>query len=281
MIHGLTTRRHFENQSATVGGKKNDNLWKMWLWLQSVSYYVSSLFPEGGITMTSQNEILERMFLASGDSYGTSSFFAGRTGAGKTYLMTEMVNQALKAPKFKSTKFIYFSVKQESYWDMPAFNNADALFQHLQKEQIGIFYPQNPEEYESELDDIIEMVFELQKENKKEGWNWTLILDDVNVLDGFSNTARPSKMNIKASVAGRSVGVKMVYILHRLGNIPRILNSSLNAGIITAISPMDNEYSKKVLSLDLEDHYDSLNRNQYSWAFADVYTGDVSLFKAI
>jgi len=281
MIHGLTTRRHFENQSATVGGKKNDNLWKMWLWLQSVSYYVSSLFPEGGITMTSQNEILERMFLASGDSYGTSSFFAGRTGAGKTYLMTEMVNQALKAPKFKSTKFIYFSVKQESYWDMPAFNNADALFQHLQKEQIGIFYPQNPEEYEAELDDIIEMVFELQKENRKEGWSWTLILDDVNVLDGFSNTARPSKMNIKASVAGRSVGIKMVYILHRLGNIPRILNSSLNSGIITAISPMDNEYSKKVLSLDLDDHYDSLNRNQYSWAFADVYTGDVSLFKAI
>lgn len=231
--------------------------------------------------MTSQNEILERMFLPSGDSYGTSSFFAGRTGAGKTYLMTEMVNQALKAPKFKSTKFIYFSVKQESYWDMPAYNNADALFQHLQKEQIGIFYPQNPEEYESELDDIIEMVFELQKENRKEGWSWTLILDDVNVLDGFSNTARPSKMNIKASVAGRSVGVKMVYILHRLGNIPRILNSSLNAGIITAISPMDNEYSKKVLSLDLETHYDSLNRNQYSWAFADVYTGDVSLFKAI
>lgn len=228
-----------------------------------------------------QTQILERMFLPSGDSYGTASFFAGRTGAGKTYLMTEMVNQALKLKQFKATKFVYFSIKQESYWDMPAFNNADDLFKHLQKNQVGIFYPENPDEYEMELDDIISTIFEMQKENKKQGWTWTLILDDVNVMDGFSNQSKPSKMNIKAAVAGRSVGIKPVYILHRIGNVPRLLNSSLNAGIITAISPMDNDYSKKVLSLDMEEYYDSLNKNQYSWAFADIYTGEVSLFNPI
>lgn len=232
--------------------------------------------------MATNNEILERMFLPSGDSNGTASFIAGRTGAGKTYLMTEMVNEAVKLPQFKDTRFAYFSVKNQSYWDkVPPISDKEAFFKHMSKNQIGVFYPTNADEYEIELDDILAEIFELQKQKENEGITWVIIMDDVNVLDGFSNMSKPSKMNVKTAIAGRSVGIKPVYIIHRIGNIPRILNSSLNAGIITAISPMDNDYSKKVLSLDLDPYYASLNEKQYSWAFADIYTGEVQLFNPI
>jgi len=85
-------------------------------------------------------------------------------------------------------------------------------------------------------------------------------------------------MMTKAAIAGRSFNIKLTLVVHRIGNLPRILNSSLNAGIIMGISPMDNDYSKKILALDLDPYYDSLNSNKYSWGFADLLTGDVTLY---
>ena len=60
-----------------------------------------------------QKTILQRMFLADGTDHGLSSFMAGRSGSGKTYRMTEMINEAIKLPEFKNARFIYMSVKNE------------------------------------------------------------------------------------------------------------------------------------------------------------------------
>ena len=222
-------------------------------------------------------EIMNRMFLADGTDYGLSSVIAGRSRSGKTYLMTELINDALKTAPFKEARIIYVSVKNESYWDKvkPTYD-LDELFNTLQKSRIGVFYPTDPDMYEAELDSLIERTFLVSQENEKT--SFCIIVDDCNVLDKFNSTSRPSKMMTKAAIAGRSFNIKLTLVVHRIGNLPRILNSSLNAGIIMGISPMDNDYSKKILALDLDPYYDSLNSNKYSWGFADLLTGDVTLY---
>jgi hypothetical protein len=222
--------------------------------------------------------ILERMFLADGTEYGTSSFFAGRTGSGKTYLMTEMVNQALKLPSFVNARIIYISVKQESYWPkVEPTSSIERLFKGLENNRIGVFYPQNADEYENELDDIIERTFQVTSEN--EGHQFCLVVDDCNVLDKFNSQSRPSKMVTKAAIAGRSANLKLCLMVHRVANLPRLLNSSLNSGCVMSISPMDNLYAIKILSLDLDPYYESLSSNQYSWAFVDLLKSDVTLYE--
>tara|TARA_R110000772_G_scaffold18398_3_gene51235 strand:+ start:629 stop:1315 length:687 start_codon:yes stop_codon:yes gene_type:complete len=224
--------------------------------------------------------ILERMFLADGTEYGISSFIGGRTGSGKSYLMTELVNEAVKLPSFKDARIIYVSVKNESYWpDIKPTSSIDDLFKHLEKNRIGVFYPQNADEYESDLDDVISRTFEVATENEES--SFCIIVDDCNVLDKFNSQSRPSKMVTKASIAGRSFNIKLCLCVHRIGNLPRILNSSLNAGIVMSISPMDNDYAKKILTLDLDPYYESLSENQYSWAFVDLLKSNTTLYEAI
>ena len=203
--------------------------------------------------------ILERMFLADGTEYGISSFIGGRTGSGKSYLMTELVNEAVKLPSFKDARIIYVSVKNESYWpDIKPTSSIDDLFKHLEKNRIGVFYPQNADEYESDLDEVISRTFEVATENEES--SFCIIVDDCNVLDKFNSQSRPSKMVTKAA---------------------RILNSSLNCGVVMSISPMDNDYAKKILTLDLDPYYESLSENQYSWAFVDLLKANTTLYEAI
>jgi hypothetical protein len=170
------------------------------------------------------------------------------------------------------------SVKYESYWDkIEPTNDIDDVFKKLEKGRIAVFYPTDPTTYEVELDALIERTFEIASDNEEV--SFCLIVDDCNILDTMSSRSRPSKMMTKAAVAGRSKKIKLTLIVHRIGNLPRILNSSLNAGIIMAISPMDNEYSMKVLGLDMTDYYEPLSNNQWSWSFVDLLTGDVSLYR--
>ena len=234
------------------------------------------MWMQRGITMS--EHILERMFLADGTEYGISSFIAGRTGSGKSYLMTQMVNEAVKLPSFKDARIIYISVKNDSYWPkVEPTSSTEKLFKQLEKNRIAVFYPQNADEYENDLDDIIERTFQVSAENEES--SFCIIVDDCNVLDKFNSQSRPSKMVTKASIAGRSFNIKLCLCVHRIGNLPRILNSSLNAGIVMAISPMDNDYSRKILALDLDPYYESLSENQYSWAFVDLLKSDVSLYE--
>jgi len=226
-----------------------------------------------------QKTILQRMFLADGTDHGLSSFMAGRSGSGKTYRMTEMINEAIKLPEFKNARFIYMSVKNESYWPkIKPTSSIDDIFKQLEKNHIAVFYPSEPTLYEQELDELIEQVFTLADGN--DDTSFCLIVDDCNILDTMSSRSRPSKSMTKAAVAGRSKNIKMLLIVHRLGNLPRILNSSLNAGIVMAISPMDNKYSKDILGLDMEGYYEPLAENKWSWSFVDLLTGDVTLYRA-
>jgi DNA helicase HerA-like ATPase len=231
-------------------------------------------------TDLSTDDILNRMFYADGTDKGLSSIIAGRSGSGKTYLMTELINEAVKQPNFKNARIIYVSVKNESYWPKiePTYD-IDSLFKNLEKNSIAVFYPQDPNEYESELDNLIERTFNVSADNEET--SFCIVVDDCNVLDKFNSQSRGSKMLTKAAIAGRSYNIKLCLVVHRVGNLPRMLNSSLNCGIIMKISDMDNPYSIKVLSLDLDPYYATLANNQYSWAFADLLNGEVSLFEAI
>ena len=230
--------------------------------------------------MLNEREILGSLFLPDGTDRGLSSFITGRSGSGKTFLMTQMVNQTRSLPEFKDNYVIYLSVKEESYFtDVEPTSDVEALFTGLTKSKtrIGVFYPADPTTYQEEVDLVIQRAFEVQAENPDA--SFTILLDDINVLGAMSSRGRPTEWVTKALIAGRSKRIKLVMVLHRLGGIFRIANSSMNGGVVMAISEMDDDYAQTVLGVSLADHYDELKRNQYSWAFVDVLTGEIARFR--
>lgn len=213
-----------------------------------------------------QNELLKQMLLPDGDSsHSLSVAFAARSGSGKSTLLTRLVMDARKMEEFKETRFIYVSIKQESYFDAPAVSDIDGMWKQLEKQPIVNFFPTDPEYYEVDIDEIIESLFTYH--DRSEG-GYVLILDDINIVKGFDSRGQPSPSVKKLAVAGRSMGIRGVFITHRIANLPRIMNGNTSALIMMSVSSMDIDYGKKIFGQDFTDLIPELK--DYKWAYVDL-----------
>ena len=212
------------------------------------------------------DEIVRRLFLPDGSAYGLSSAYAARSGSGKTHHLTYMVNRAIKMKDFENTRFLYLSIKQEDYFGVEPTSSISDLFKRLGKEQLVVYYPSNPENYEGEVDYIIEEVFDMSDAN--EDAQFVILIDDVNVLDGFTSRGFVSPSVKKLVIAGRSKGITGCFLCHRLGNLPRIMNGNLSSLIVLSINPMDNAYAKRVFGIDFD--IETSHLNNYRWVYADL-----------
>jgi hypothetical protein len=213
-------------------------------------------------------QLLRRMFLPDGDSsYSLSTAMSARSGSGKTTLLTALINDARKDEAFKETRWIYVSVKGEHLFGekTPVTSNIEELFKKAEKEPIVVFYPKEPEWYEADIDDIVEEVF--NQADRSEG-GWVIILDDINIVKGFDSRQQPSPSIKKLAVAGRSKGIRGVFITHRIANLPRIMNGNLSGIVLLSISGMDTDYGKKIFGIDLEPIIPELV--DYRWAYVDL-----------
>ena len=229
-------------------------------------------------------QLIENLFLPDGGPYALSSAMAARSGSGKTTLLTRLIHDSKFNPKFKETRFIYVSVKEEHLFGPdvePTTNPMDAI-ESMTKNKLTVFYPIDSEFYEDDVDAIIEGVFSLasQKRKKKDPIpSFNIIIDDANIVKGFDSRGQPSQMVKKLAIAGRSKRIKGMFVTHRLGNLPRLMNGNLSALVIMNINPMDNDYARKIFGVDFEDIVGNLGG--YRWAYVDLLDESINKFNAI
>ena len=218
--------------------------------------------------MKNEKELIRTMFLPNREgSYSLSSAMAARTGSGKTTLLSHLVSEARKDEAFKETRFIYVSLKQEHLFgdDVPIVSNTDDMLKQLSKNPIVTFYPTDPTYYEVDIDEIIETSFSIADD--VEG-GIVLIIDDANIIRGFDSRGQPSPSVKKLTIAGRSKGIRGLFITHRIANLPRLMNGNLSGLILMSISSMDLDYGRKIFGQDFEPLLPELV--DYRWAYVDL-----------
>lgn len=222
---------------------------------------------------------LRKMLLPNrSGSHSLSTAFAARSGSGKTTLLTELVSQARRDEAFKETRFVYVSIKQEHLFGekVPVVTNVEDLLKKMEKEPIVTFYPLDAGYYEEDIDDVIEAMFSIADDVKG---GIVLMIDDANVLKGFDSRGQPSPSVKKLTIAGRSKGIRGVYILHRISNLPRLMNGNISGMILLSISPMDLPYSKKITGIELDDLLPELV--DYKWAYVDLIDNTIHRFNPV
>jgi len=224
------------------------------------------------------NELLSQMLLPDGKTHSLSIAISARSGSGKTTLISRLVQDASQLEEFENTRFIYVSVKMESlFGNVEPINDLNKLGKWISKNRVGVYYPPDPENYEASVDALIEMVFDMA--NRNEEANFCLIIDDCNILDGFDNRGNPSSSMKKAIIAGRSLGIKMIPVTHRLANLPRLFNGNLSGLILMNMNNMDSEYANRIFGMDFENLIMELD--DYKWAYVDLISESVHRFNPI
>jgi hypothetical protein len=188
---------------------------------------------------------------------------------GKTTLLTRLITEARKDEAFKETRFVYVSVKAEHLFKdkkIKPVASIDKALKNMRKNPITVFYPMQPEFYEDDVDQLIDSIFHLSDANPEA--SFTIIIDDANILKGFDNRGVPSQQIKKLAVAGRSKRIRGMFITHRLGNLPRIMNGQLSSLIVMSVNTMDLDYAKKIFGMDFEPL--SMELFDYKWAVVDL-----------
>ncbi len=229
-------------------------------------------------------QLIENLFLPDGGPYALSSAMAARSGSGKTTLLTKLITDSRKNPKFKETRFIYISVKEEHLFgpDVEPMTDVGSAIKSMSENPITVFYPIDSEHYEDDVDGIIEGVFSLAsaKRKKKDPIpSFVIIIDDANIIKGFDSRGQPSPMVKKLAVAGRSKRIRGMFICHRLGSLPRLLNGNLSALLVMNINPMDNDYAKKIFGVDFDEIIGELG--EYRWAYVDLLDESIHKYNPI
>ena len=222
---------------------------------------------------------LTNLLLPDGGPHSLSVAMSARSGSVKTTLITKLIEDALKLNAFDETRFIYVSVKMEHYFGegIKPTSSLNQLVKSLNKNRVGIFYPNDPAEYENQVDQLIETVFNLSEDNLET--NFCVIVDDCNILGGFDNRGNPSPSMKKAIIAGRSKRIKLIPITHRLANLPRLFNGNLSGLLLMNMSMMDAEYGQKIYGLELENLIEELD--EFKWAFVDLIGLNINRFNPI
>lgn len=224
------------------------------------------------------HEVTTKLFLPDGGSHGLSVAYASKPGGGKTYHFTRLVKSAASQAEFKNTRFIYTSIKQESYFDgvTPTDSVAEVLSQ-LETQQIVVYYPPEADMYEQDIDELIEGIFNMREQN--EDSKFVIAIDDCNCLDGFNNRGTLSKQVKKLIIAGRSKNVKGCFLCHRLTDLPRIARGNFSSMVVFNISPMDNEQARKTWGIDFEEYLDGLT--DFRWLFVDMVDDSITRFSPL
>ena len=72
------------------------------------------------------------------------------------------------------------------------------------------------------------------------------------------------------------MNIKGCFCLHRLSNLPRIMNGNLSGMVVMNISQIDTEYTYKLFGIDLEKEIGELG--DYRWLWVDLFTDQIERF---
>lgn len=185
--------------------------------------------------------------------------------------------------ELSDTRFVFVSLKNENPFSESKsvvwVRSVGDVLRAFRKNhvRVAVFSPPEPDRYSDDVDSLLENVMATAEDNPDA--KFVVVVDDCNIIDGFDNRGTPSASMKKAVIAGRSMGVKLGMVTHRLGNLPRIVNGNMSSIVVMDISEMDIEYASKVYGVNFHRVVEGLGG--FRWAFVDLVDQKTTKFSPV
>jgi len=151
--------------------------------------------------------MLDDLYLPDGKKL--TSMIVGRPGSGKSFYIKNTLKEFSKQNKDENLRIVYICPKQEMDLGEKTLTDAYSLDKHLQKNRIGVIYP-NIDYIDSEVDYVIDTLFEIQQSNPK--FKAVLVIDDAQI---FITSRKSSSVALRRlALTGRSKGIRFVGVSH-------------------------------------------------------------------
>jgi hypothetical protein len=217
---------------------------------------------------------LSRFMIANGTSEGLSNVVISRTGSGKTEFMQRMIHDSrhLKDTGFIN-KVVYISPKEERILDADIVRQPEDMVKVLEKDDLVVYIP-SPEDYNGDVDRVIEKVFEMKNDipsvENSDGTidtvSFHIVIDDASIF--LSAQKPPSAAMKKLIIAGRGKNIKSSIILHRFNQVPRLVSGNLSDLVVLSVANTDQDVVERLFAFRLDDISEGLS--DYRWAYIDL-----------
>lgn len=235
-----------------------------------------------------------KFWIPDGGSGSLSSIVVSRTGGGKSTWLRSTLLPTLGKKNSVGHRVIYVSPKMEDIFkDTPKSiphamtTQVSAIPKLMQKNQIITYIPTDPNSYDEDIDAIVEMVFALQdanpttKINKKETVknSFNIIIDDAQILNGFSARKEPSSAIKKLTIGGRSKCITGIFIVHRYGALPRLMSGNCANLISLSTSSVDQDITKRLFGISMEEYEGQLT--DFRWLHTDLLVETTTKYEKV
>ena len=214
--------------------------------------------------------MLDDLYLPDGKKL--TSMVVGRPGSGKSFYIKNTLKEFSKQNKDENLRIVYICPKQEMDLGEKTLTDAYSLDKHLQKNRIGVIYP-NIDYIDSEVDYVIDTLFEIQQSNPK--FKAVLVIDDAQI---FITSRKSSSVALRRlALTGRSKGIRFVGVSHSVifskdleGSTSLILNFTM------PVKMFHRDFNMRY-GFDPEPYIEDLANTEYSYVYFDVTTGHSKL----
>ena len=225
---------------------------------------------------------LERFMFADGSSQGLSNIIVARTGSGKTEWLKRMIHDSKNIENESLiNKVVYISPKEENILDAKTVFDKEDLSKILEKDDLVVYVP-SPEDYNGDVDGVIDRVFEMQNEipyvedgEENKFLSYHIVIDDASIF--LSAQKPPSSAIKKLIISGRGRRVKTTIIVHRFNQIPRLVSGNLGGLIVLSVAKTDLDLTERLFAFRLDDIAPDLDN--FKWAYIDLLQNDPQPYK--
>ena len=217
---------------------------------------------------------LRRFMVADGSSEGgLSNIVVSRTGSGKTEWLRRMVHDSryLDSDEFEN-KIVFVSPKEEDILGAEVVTEPEEIVKVLEKEDLVVYVP-SPESYSEDVDSVLDKVFEMQNEIPMAGdktLSYHIVLDDSSIF--LSANKPPSPAFKRLVIAGRGKHIKGTFVVHRFGQLNRLLSGNIGDLIVMSVANTDRDIVPRLFAFDIGDLGDSLS--DYRWAWVNLLSNN-------
>lgn len=221
------------------------------------------------------SEMLDRMYKPDGKNLALMLW--GQAGSGKTVFLEQTTKQFLIKDKDPDMRIFYISPKNEGFEFLDEIHfDLDKAFSAILKSRAVAYYP-GMDDLESNVDDAIEGIFELQGSNPDA--KFTLIIDDAQIF--LSSRRSASDAHKRLALTGRSRKIKAIYVSHNI-----VFSRELEGQVDTLIgfnnpNPLYYRSAIERYGFDPEPHADDLRSREYSFVWVDLRSGTDQLMNPI
>ena len=200
----------------------------------------------------------------------------GQPGSGKSFFIEHTLKAFLKKNRDENLRVIYVSPKHETILDKEPIYDLAKVEKYLRKNRMLVYYP-NPNFYEQDVDEIINLTFDIQEFN--DDFKAVVIIDDAQTFLGSRAAASPAHRRLV--LTGRSKRIRVVYVSHALV-MHKLLEGQMSF-LISFTNPLPLEYRNAIsrFGYDPEKWAEPMSQTEYAYVWFNTRTREGRLMKPI